>query len=130
MLQAPPLFFQAHNHLFPAHKSQPQALGSAGTDAWSAALRSLRVTGTVPRRGSSISAIPVTRAQESAEGIAWSGLITFPCLPPLHGQEEQWIVMEKTLTKEGGGERKSIQEHPGVPGPKHGWPWDSVCPQP
>lgn len=67
-----------------------------------AALRSLRVMGTVRRRRSSISAFPVSRAQELAEGIAWSGVITFPCLPPLRGQEEQWSVIERVLAKEGG----------------------------
>lgn len=51
--------------------------------------------------------MPVRRAQELAQGIACSGVITFPSLPPLHGREEQWIVMERTLTKEGKKNRSS-----------------------
>lgn len=30
----------------------------------------------------------------------------------------------------GRGEKRSIQEQPGVPGAQRGWPWDGVCPQP
>lgn len=62
--------------------------------------RSLLATGT----GSS-SAFPGSLDQELAEGIAWSGVITFHCLPPLCGQEEQGIVMERMLTKEVGGKK-------------------------
>lgn len=83
----------------------PQALGSAGTAlcrGWSPCPSRSPVLPVHHRdRQCSISAFPVSRAQELAEGSACSAVITFQCLPLLRGQEEQWIIMGRTLTKEG-----------------------------